>query len=219
MLRSFQQTLHVQSGLDAKNVLAIDVSLPFSRYSTFDKAAFFWQQLEQRVSALPGVANAGAVTTVPFTSPSLGCAVMWVDPPLGDAGRGTGCVPYSITAPGYFQTMAIRVQGRIPTWTDLQNQTGAIVISKSLAQRLWPNQDAIGKGIRGYDNGDVYFRVVGVTDDVRIEGLQKPPSEMVYYPLKPIPGTHLWQPATAMTVLVKSRANDPEQMTAMSVAF
>jgi predicted permease len=214
MLRSFQQTLHVQSGADAENVLAIDVSMPFSRYGTFDKAAQFWQQLEQRVSALPGVARASAITSVPFASSSLGCAVMWVDPPRGDGERGTGCVPYSITAPGYFETMGIKVQGRTLTWTDLQNKTGAIVVSKSLAQRLWPNDDPIGKGIRGYNNGDVYFRVVGVTGDVRIEGLQKPPSEMVYYPLAPILGTQLWQPATAMTVLVKSRSGSPEQLTA-----
>ena len=213
MLRSFQQTLNVQSGLDERNVLALDVSMPFSRYNTFDKAAVFWQQLEQRVSALPGVANIGAVTTVPFSSSSLGCAVMTMDPPLSDGSRATGCVPYSITAPGYFETMGINVQGRTLEWTDLQNKTGAIVVSKSLAERLWPNQDPIGKGIRGYDSGDVYFRVVGVTDDVRVEGLQKPPSEMVYYPLAPIPGTQLWQPATAMTVLVKTRAGDPEQLT------
>ena len=53
MLRSFQQTLHVQSGIDATNVLALDVSMPFSRYNKFDKAALFWQQLEQRAVGAP----------------------------------------------------------------------------------------------------------------------------------------------------------------------
>jgi ABC-type lipoprotein release transport system permease subunit len=58
----------------------------------------------------------------------------------------------------------------------------------------------------------VYFRVVGVTEDVRVEGLQKPPTEMVYYPVAPIPGTNLWQPATAMEVVVRSGTNKPEQL-------
>jgi predicted lysophospholipase L1 biosynthesis ABC-type transport system permease subunit len=88
------------------------------------------------------------------------------------------------------------------------------VVSKTLAQRFWPGEDPIGKGLRGNGWERPFYRVVGVTEDVRYNGLDKPPAEMVYFPLVPMEGAPLWSPQRSVTLVVKSTSAQPEQLAA-----
>jgi predicted permease len=117
-------------------------------------------------------------------------------------------------SPGFFEALGIRVRGRTPTWSDVQSRSGAVVVSRSLAQRFWPGEDPIGKGLRGNGWGQPFYRVVGVTEDVRYNGLDKPAAEMVYFPLIPMDGAPLWSPERSVTLLVKSASTHPEQLAA-----
>ena len=105
--------------------------------------------------------------------------------------------------------MGIAVRGRTPTWQDIDDRTGAVVVSKQLADHMWPGQDPIGKELRPNGRGDPWYRVVGVTGDVLTRGLDQGPSEIVYYPMVPIEGAPLWYPPTHMTVAIKLRTDDP----------
>jgi predicted permease len=209
LLRSYQRMHNVQSGIDARNVLAVDVSIPFVRYNTYEKAALFWRDLSARVAVLPGVLRVGAGASLPFAMGS-GCATLWVDPPAVE-GSVPGCLGMTTQLPGYFETLGIPVRGRTPTWTDIQTGTGAIVITRAMAERLWPGQDAIGRGIRGNGPGEVYFRVVGVAEDFRGQGFTEPPSQLVFFPPVPAPGTQLWGLSTSLSLVVKT-AGDPRQL-------
>jgi hypothetical protein len=100
-------------------------------------------------------------------------------------GAGSGdarpCLPAPRTAPGSFQALGIPLlQGRELTWSDLEGKADGVVVTKALADRLWPGEDALGKGIRGNGHG---YRVIGVTGELRGHGLDKPPSEAVFFPL------------------------------------
>jgi predicted permease len=110
--------------------------------------------------------------------------------------------------------MGIRVRGRAPTWSDVEARSGAVVVSRALAERFWPGEDPIGKGIRAQGWARPFYRVVGVTDDVRYNGLDKPPVEMVYFPLIPMEGAPLWSPERSVTLVVKSTSAHPEQLSA-----
>jgi putative ABC transport system permease protein len=169
--------------------------------------ARFYEQLATRLSALPGVTSVGLTRQLAIKDGD-GCALAFAKD--RDYSRETAkCVGNVIAAPGYFTTLGIPVRGRVPTWSDVSQGTGAVVVSKAFADRTWPGQDPIGKEVRPNGVGDPYYKVVGVTGDVLTRGLDQQPSEIVYYPLVAIEGAPLWGPTTSVTVALRTRASDP----------
>ncbi len=214
MLRSFEKLRSVNPGMDPKGVLTMDLHLPFERYGSYEKVSSFYNTLTTQLQALPGVQHASVTTALPLATSDFGCAALWVEdqPPASD--KSPPCLGVSTASPGFFEAMDIRVRGRTPTWSDVQSRSGAVVVSRALAERFWPGEDPIGKGIRGNGWRKPFYRVVGVTDDVRYAGLDKPPAEMVYFPLVPIEGAPLWSPSNSVTLVVKSSSAHPEQLVA-----
>ncbi len=210
MLRSFQRLNSVQSGIDPDGVLTLDVTLPFSKYNTHEKAAQYWRALSARIETLPGVQEVGATAALPFTG-GYGCAILWVDA-AGAGDASTGCIANHTTIPGFFQSLGIHVRGRTPTWHDIETGSGAIVITNALARRLFPGQDALGKGLRGNGPGKTYYRVVGVAEDFRGEGFTSPVSALVFFPPVTIKDAPLWGPSTSLTLTVKLRTGDGAQL-------
>ena len=211
MLQSVRNLRNVRSGLEPRGVVTMDIALPYVGYESYDKVSAFYQELLRRIAALPGVEHAGATTGLPFSG-AYGCATLSIeDRPPGQ--RETGCVGTQLVAPGYFQTMGITVRGVPFTWTESDGLTAGVIITRALADRLWPGQDPIGKSIKPNGSEPPFYRVVAVAMDVREHGLHKPPTESVYFPMKPIPGTMLWSPPRAMTVVVRSRGAQPEGVT------
>jgi predicted permease len=182
MLRSFQQLRSVEPGFSAENVLAFDVSLPFTEYNTREQAFVFHRQLEERIRGLPGVVEVGSVSALPLEGYATGCTVVWRQESAFGEGETTPCVSTPIAMPGFFSALGISVRGRMPDWRDVDARTQAVVVTQALADRLWPGQDAIGKGINsnGWPN-DVWYRVVGVVPELRAEAYDAPPTEAVFY--------------------------------------
>ena len=214
MLRSFDKLRNVDPGVDEAGVLTMDLHLPSERYASYEQVSSFYSELTTRLEALPGVQHASVTTALPLATGEFGCAALFVEdqPPASDT--NPPCLGVSTVSPGFFETMGIAVRGRTPTWSDVESRSGAVVVSKALADRFWPGEDPIGKGIRGNGWGRPFYRVVGVTDDVRYSGLDKPPAEMVYFPLVPIKDAPLWSPQNSVTLAVKSSSAHPEQLAA-----
>jgi hypothetical protein len=125
----------------------------------------------------------------------------------------TGCLPSRIVTPGYFEALGVSIRGATPTWSETDGLSAGVVVTQTLAERLWPGEDALGKGIRSSGRGDAFYRVVGVTAPLHEDGLDKPATEAVFYPMRPIPGTSLWSPPQSMTVVVRSRTMDAGALT------
>ena len=212
MLQSFERLRSVQPGLDASRLLTFEVSLPYARYGQRVKGPEgylpvfqYHRELARHLAALPGVTSV-AMTRQLAIKDGDGCALVYVQG--RDYSHETApCVGNVIAGPGYFSTLGIAVRGRAPTWTDAEQKTGAVVISKALGDRLWPGEDPIGKEI-GNAMGP-WYHVVGVTGDVLTRGLDQPPSEIVYYPMVPIEGSGLWGPPMHMTVAIRTRDDNP----------
>jgi predicted lysophospholipase L1 biosynthesis ABC-type transport system permease subunit len=84
--------------------------------------------------------------------------------------------------------MGIPLRGRELAWADTESEVnayagGEVVVTRALADRFWPGEDPIGKGIRLLRPGQTYARVVGVTGDLYGSGLDGPPSEEVFFQL------------------------------------
>ena len=214
MLRSFSRLGNVDPGIDPAGVLTLELSLPSQRYDSQERVSALYQELTTRLEALPGVAHASVTSALPLASAGFGCSAVFVEdqPPTSD--RNPPCVGTSTVSPGFFEAMGISVRGRAPAWADVNDRSGAVVVSKALAEHFWPGQDPIGKGIRGNGWAKPFYRVVGVTADVRYNGLDKPPAEMAYFPLLPLKGAPLWGIERSVTLVIRSAGTHPERLAA-----
>ncbi len=102
-------------------------------------------------------------------------------------------------SPGYFDAMGIGlVEGRDFDRLDEEHGAPVVIVTHNLARTCWPGESALGKGIRQGgppEDGQEWFRIVGVVDDVREITLHDPAPELVYYPLARQAGDDLSYPS------------------------
>ncbi|MBX3131912.1 MAG: ABC transporter permease [Gemmatimonadaceae bacterium] len=209
MLRSFEQLRRVEPGFDAQGVLAFEISLPFLRYDTREKAAVFHQELQRRVGALPGVRAVGA-GPVPLEEFGTGCSVVFREARPFGPDEQTPCVPTPTAIPGYFEALGIPVEGRRPNWNDVAARSQAVVVTRALADRLWPGEDAIGKGIASNgQNSSEWYRIVGVIPSLRAEALDLAPTEAVFYAATGLQANVRSGMLNDLTIFVRSDGDDP----------
>lgn len=180
MFRSFNELRKVEPGFQIDGVLAFDVALPFSRYDTREKALVIHQELQRRLAALPGVLSVGA-GPVPLEWFGAGCSVVFRENRPYEPDEQTPCVSTPTALPGYFDAAGIEVRGRMPDWNDIASRSQAAVVTEALATRLWPGEDAIGKGIATNWNSTGWYRIVGVVPSMKAESFDSPPTEAVFY--------------------------------------
>jgi putative ABC transport system permease protein len=212
MVQTFRNLRAVQLGFDPAGVLIVEIALPELRYrESPDRASTLYDQLAARLRALPGVAHVGFGDRLPLLSADW-CTGVTIEG--SEFGRATGaCPPTALVSPGYFEAMGIRVAGRTLDWSGMNAHDGAMVVSRAFAQHHWPNENAIGKGLRFNGTQPPFYRVVGVADDVKGSRVDGPPHEVVYFPIRPIPGAPLWGAPVHTSVTLRTTLANP-----MSVA-
>jgi len=215
MVRTFENLRSVDPGIDPEGVLAVDISLPAAVYQDYEAVAGFYRDLGERTHRLPGVASAGATAHLPFGgSNMLNCSAIFVEDPEARE-RASGCFASTVQAtPGYFETLGIDVAGRTPTWEDVAAGRGGIVVTRALAERIWPDRDPMGAGLRGNGAEPPYYRIEGIATDIRANGLDQPPIAEVYFPMIPLEGAPLWSPPRSMTLVVRSASGRAETLAA-----
>ncbi|MEP6780635.1 MAG: FtsX-like permease family protein, partial [Gemmatimonadaceae bacterium] len=135
-----------------------------------------------QILEIPGVLAVGSISDMPLEGFGTGCTVVFREQEPYGVDEKTPCVSAPIVAPGFFEAMKIPVRGRVPTWNDVDTRSQAVVVTKALADRIWPGKDPIGKGINSNGpNATTWYRVVGVVDNLRAEALESPPTEAVFY--------------------------------------
>ncbi len=182
LLRSFVELERVPLGFRPENILTFRASLPASRYGTADKRTSFYQQLSEKLGALPGARSAAGISALPLSmsSRSTGIGIEGEPPPA--PGQAHLVDNRSVT-PGYFSTMGIPLlSGRDVAWTDTPNGQPVIVISETMARKYWPGRDAIGKRIRRAPPPAPLITVVGIVGDVHHADLVHQPRATMYLP-------------------------------------
>ena len=201
-MKGFAQLIHQPLGYDPHNVMSIAIPLRASSYGTWPARAAYFEQLREKVAETPGVITAAISTdaTPPRNGWTMGFEVLGkpMAPGAGavfdSSGSEIGSV--NLISPEYFAALRIPVlQGRI--WSDAENNKGAhvAVINRTLAQRYFPNGDAIGHSLRsgGLEGnpatvlsppniGATWFQIVGIVGDARNDGLRSAPRPSVYVP-------------------------------------
>jgi putative ABC transport system permease protein len=174
MIKSISRLLGVDPGLNPKNVLTMGMSVPQDEiYNGPPGLPRFCQDLDEHVSAIPGVVSVGAVAHLPLEG-DAGRGFQIEGQPPADPGHMPGA-SYSVVCPNYFRTMGIPVlKGREFTHQDTLTSPGVIVINETMAQKFWPKQDPIGRAIRLGGSDGARLTVVGVVGDVHFHGLDEP---------------------------------------------
>jgi putative ABC transport system permease protein len=178
--RSFAHLTSVSPGLNPDNVFQATVALPWDRVSTVNARADFVQRALERIAGLPGVTATAMINSLPFTGSNQYSPIWAEGQPEPEEGRAH-VVAFRGISPTYFETMEISLlQGRPFDRGDVENPTTAIV-NRLLVEMYWPDDDPIGKWIK-LPGSTVQLTVVGVVDNVKHYGLDKPPQPELYQP-------------------------------------
>jgi predicted permease len=182
LLKSFLRLRAVHPGFEPANVTIMTVDLPDSTYRTAAQMRAFHSRILDELSRLPGVSAAGVVNWTPLSEFLV----------KGDFQVESGRplpAGYKVDKPGvstsYFKAMGIRLlQGREFNPGDNETAPGVVIISKSVAQTLWPDADPLGKHISLEDQPKPqdWLTIVGVVEDVKQQGLSKKAGAAIYQP-------------------------------------
>ena len=186
LIRSAIATARVSPGFDPQAVYSARFSLPQAKYPNPDVLLQAVESIQDGVSNVPGVRRAAVASNVPGVGTFSNGLV-----PDGEA-PVTANVRQSMArfvSPGYFEAMGIPIlEGRDFTPADRAGSQLVMIVNQSLARRLWPNQDPIGRRVMGSapesDNPATTAKVViGVVPDLHFEGPAAPTDLEFYQPL------------------------------------
>ncbi len=210
LIRSFARLQDVPPGFTARGVLTLELTMSGRKYASGPIVAETYRQLLARLSRLPGVTAAGAVTSLPL-SQMMAWGPITVEGRTPQAGEPFINVDERFVSGDYFQAMEIPlVAGRLFTDLDTPATQRVVVVDEHMAGQLWPGQDPLGKRIRtgGMDaRPDApWMTVVGVVGRIKQDALDADSRMAVYFP-------HLQVPVRAMNVVVRT-AGDPAGLAA-----
>ena len=179
LVRSLQHLERLDLGYDTDRLSIAELAIPFVNYDSKSKLYAMFDELYQRLRAVPGVTALTPVLYRPF----VGANVMQVAPVLeGQSAAEVDAnppVPLEVGGPEYFRTFQIRIlRGRGFLDTDRENAPKIVVVSEAVARRLWPGQDAIGKRLRLPGDVAEWRTVVGIAGDIRFRRLREPTPTM-----------------------------------------
>jgi predicted permease len=175
LLRSFLRVLDVDLGFQPSHAAAISVD--YDGNADGAKRSAIWQEVIRRVEALPGVETAGISDNLPLSrNRSWGISVKGKEYPK-DFLQGTFVY---IVSPGYLKAIGMRlVAGRDIAWSDGPKDQNVVVINQTVADKLWPGEDPIG---RTADAGGGDVRVIGVVADVHESSAESAAGWQMYLP-------------------------------------
>ncbi len=206
MVNGFRYLVNKDLGYDRRNILTFEIALPETKYREPAQIHEFYTRLTERLSALPGVESAAAALTVPgkynWTSTPYAAEAQ----PPAAPGELRTAVEEAVT-PDIFRVLRIPIlKGRALTAQDGPESRRVVVLNASLAGRLWPGENPLGKRLHfGSSEGVApWSTVVGVVADIKPNPWDRETPPMVYFPLSQLP-------ANSVTIAVRT-PDDPNQL-------
>jgi predicted permease len=180
MIRAFWKLQDVHTGLDPHNVVTMRITPPRATYPKNENLDSLWKRLEGRLTNLPGVQAAGLANGLP---------------PVRGANMNDTMIEGFVPVPGgpiqnvdfwqvvnndYFRAAGIRLlDGRLFDDRDGPTSTEVAIVNQTMAMTFWPHESPVGRRIK---TNSTWITVVGVVEDAKNAGLDKPAGTEAYFP-------------------------------------
>src|SRR6184192_2036166 len=180
LLRSLVQMQNSDPGFSTRNVVVSAADL-FSAGYKADRAEIFYEQLLERVRALPGVQSAALARVRPFSYTVYSSAPLEIEgyqPPRNEQ----IAADYNQVSEGYFATIGIPiVAGREFTRNDDENAPPVAIVNGTMAAKYWPGKDAVGHRLKVKDK---WMEIVGVAKNANYRTKLEQPTPFFYVPVR-----------------------------------
>jgi predicted permease len=207
MMKSFVALTRVNPGFRVDNMLAVRVALSPTQYKPADMVALY-RRIDGELAQLPGVDASGGISIAPELDGNAYTRFIVSGRPERD--EEFLMASWRSPTPGYFRALAIPLlRGRLESDADYSFDGRMALVSRTAAERFWPDADPIGQIVTPYAKKEQHFTVVGVVGDVRDVTLDAPPEPAIYLCGKPWPAMtfllHTTVPPLSLATAVRAR--------------
>jgi len=180
---SYYEILENNKLITTDRVLTAGITFQGERYNEEDARIQAWEEIEQKLAALPGARSAGITTKLPLEGGSNTNGL--IKDQVYDPSQQRIQIEFSSVTEGYFETLGVKLlQGRNLNKSDIATENGlrGVVINKTFADRAWPGENPLGEVIRANVPEDPWYTatVVGVVEDTRQWGADQPIQPEMY---------------------------------------
>jgi putative ABC transport system permease protein len=195
MLKSFQRLQDVNPGFNSQNLLTLELPISTTRYPTSAQQMTAFQQIAQRLEKVNGVEAVGAVFSLPLGGQRASRSYT-VEGQAPQSSAKDARASYNAISPNYLRTMSIPLlKGRDFNEHDLVGPPAAVIVNATMARRLWPDEEPLGRRIKigGQQSTNPWLSVVGIAADATQTGLDNVVRPEIYVPLTqtPVPNLYL----------------------------
>jgi macrolide transport system ATP-binding/permease protein len=181
LTRSLWKQSRIHPGFDAAPVLVAEFNLD-PREFPVERGADFYRRLLERVRALPGVEAASLMKNTPLNQGRVKMPPVAAEGSVQQREQEWLIADPDYVATDYFKTLGVRlIAGRDFDARDGQGSARVAIVNQTLADRLWPKQEALGKRMKFYEGHDA-VTVIGVAPDMKYRSLIDPPQPYYYLP-------------------------------------
>jgi predicted permease len=185
LIRTFMAMRQVDPGFTRpEEVQTFVIAIPEGLIEDPEQAARTHQRVAEGLARVPGVTSVGLSSSITMDGEDNGNYAMVEEFPDPE-GAMVRLRRFKSFAPGYFETMGIRMAaGRSISWSEIFERRPVVVISETLAREYWQEPSrALGKRLRCCSSRMPWREIVGVVGDERDDGLSRPPTAIVYWPM------------------------------------
>lgn len=187
MIRAFWKLQQVNTGFDPAGVVSFSLNLPAAKYTNPQRLQFV-NSLEQKLSTIPAVATVSMASGLPplrrinANDTEIEGYQQTPDSPAQNVDY------WNVVGNDYFKTMKIRLlEGRtFEQQDDNPNAMPAVIVNQALAKRFWTGSP-IGRRVNpGFSDPKVWFTIVGVVEDTKNTGMDKPAGPELYFQVRQV---------------------------------
>ena len=211
LVKSFVTLMDVSPGYDPDNVLTAQISLPDTKYGDPAVQRAFFDQLLDRLDAVPGVKAAGTTNMLPLLPGNIVLTFGIAGQPQPSNPEDMPRASLRVVSQGYAEAMGLHlVEGRTLAAADSAGAPTVVMVNEALARQYFGGH-ALGQRLQMF--GPEPIEIVGVLGDVRHNGLDSEPQPEMYISYKQMPGRARF--GTGATSIVVRSAGDPLALVAL----
>jgi putative ABC transport system permease protein len=181
MMKSLFRLLQVDTGFDPNNVLAFNILMPQQKYREAAQQEAFHRQIMEKLASIPSVEGVGTIDVLPIQGGNTTKFIIEGEtpPPPGEEIESN----IRTISNSYFSTMKVPlIQGRFFDSRDRADSPMVLIVNKTLADRAFPNGNAIGRRLLFPQITETPFEIVGIVTDEKVNGMDVATKPVMYSP-------------------------------------